>query len=62
MWRIPLSFIEEAMRGEARWKYPRHFKRQCVKRVTARNRIVQVSREMEKIAQNEKEWGDEDDE
>ena len=61
-WRIPLSFIDGAMRGEARWKYPRVLKRQCVNRSTAEKRIARVNDEMARIARNESSWEEEDDE
>ena len=43
LWRVPLSFIEKAMRGEARWKYPKALKRQCRTRVQAIEKIGQHS-------------------
>lgn len=61
-WMVPLSFVQEAMRGAARWKYPRALKRQCVSRRVAQRRIAQVNDEMARIARNETNWEDEDDE
>lgn len=59
-WRIPLSFIEQAMRGEARWKYPKVLKRQCINRSVALRRLSRVNDEMARIARNEAEWSDDD--
>lgn len=61
-WRIPLNFIEEAMRGEARWKYPKRFKRQCISRAAAQRKIAHVNDELARIAGNEKKWSDDEDE
>lgn len=61
-WRIPLSYIDAAMRGEARWKYPKSLRRQCVTKRVAQRRIAHVEAELERIARNQVTWEDEEDE
>lgn len=63
-WRIPLSFIEGAYRGEARWKYPKVLKRQQLKhsRQMTLTKITRANEEVANLARKEREWEDENDE
>lgn len=48
-WWIPLSWLESAMRGEARWKYPDAIRPQCRRAETADKIITRVLDQEKKL-------------
>jgi hypothetical protein len=55
-WWIPLSWLESAMRGEARWKYPESIRPVCRTEKTAEKLLVQALDEEKKLDEIEEEY------
>lgn len=52
VWRVPISYVEEAMCGQARWKYPNAVKRQTWKKSEAKRLINVKMKEVESMDKN----------
>jgi hypothetical protein len=60
-WRVPLSFLEKAMWGVARWKFPRFVRRTCRRADQARRAIARAAAEVKRLESLDT-WEDEEDE
>lgn len=60
VWRIPISYVEDAISGSARWKYPHKVKRRTWLKTTARNMIAAKLKEVESMDRNEIRWSNDE--